>query len=551
MSDAGNSWHGRFDELVGELRDGELTEEQSAELNAMLDLHAGARHRFAEQMQLAALLEDEVALGQLEESNSGAPANRFLAKPGYWSAAVGLACSIAACVALVVWFRAPGNLPGGELARTVPEPTPVSFVQGDDETIDEGVAVVTRAFRAQWANDDVPLDAGSTVTPGLFELESGLVQLEFYSGAVVIVEGPASLEFVDSEKLVCHTGKLRARVPPAAHGFTVLTGQFELVDLGTEFGVDIADDGSASVHVFDGKVEIYEPGSNRSMATHRALDATSAVSVSVDGTRHDVRPEPARFISASELQRLDKEESKSRLAQWREYSDGLKSDPRVIVQYSFERHNDDPRVLVSQKSDDRSLDGAIIGCSWSAGRWPGKDSLEFKRPGDRVRVNIPGSFDSMTWSAWVRIDGLDRAFNSLLLTDGWASMRPHWQIRKMGELILGVRNSEAKSHRDYLSEPLIDVFSLGRWTNLVTVYDNANREVRHYVDGELSAREALVPEAKGPLGIGEATIGNWLNPVSPTSNVRNLNGRIDELVLFKTALTDVEVRDLYEAGKPQ
>ena len=55
----------------------------------------------------------------------------------------------------------------------------------------------------------------------------------------------------------------------------------------------------------------------------------------------------------------------------------------------------------------RDLDGAIVGAKRVAGRWPNKGAIEFKRPGDRVRVDIPGEFESLTFACWVKIDSLD------------------------------------------------------------------------------------------------------------------------------------------------
>jgi len=45
------------------------------------------------------------------------------------------------------------------------------------------------------------------------------------------------------------------------------------------------------------------------------------------------------------------------------------------------------------------------------------------------------------------VDGLDRRFNSLLLTDGFEINRPHWQIRQDGRLILGISQQENKTDR--------------------------------------------------------------------------------------------------------
>ncbi|MDB4614779.1 iron dicitrate transport regulator FecR, partial [bacterium] len=78
---------------------------------------------------------------------------------------------------------------------------------------------------------------GETLPPGKLKWDAGLLQLEFYCGATVVAEGPASLEILDDSRVVCHSGRIRAHVPEPARGFAVLAPTVELVDLGTEFGI--------------------------------------------------------------------------------------------------------------------------------------------------------------------------------------------------------------------------------------------------------------------------------------------------------------------------
>ena len=66
------------------------------------------------------------------------------------------------------------------------------------------------------------------------------------------------LESSTSRAWFVDRGRLRAHVPEQARGFAVLAPTFELVDLGTEFGLNVAEDGVDEIHVFDGKVELYD-----------------------------------------------------------------------------------------------------------------------------------------------------------------------------------------------------------------------------------------------------------------------------------------------------
>ncbi len=198
----------------------------------------------------------------------------------------------------------------------------------------------------------------------------------------------------------------------------------------------------------------------------------------------------------------------------------------------------------NQLADEASpvLDGAIVGWDWTEGRWPGKSALEFKRPGDRVRIRIPGKYQSLTYSARVRIDGLDRRFNSLVLTNGYDQGEAHWQLRSTGRLSLGLQAPDG--HTEHLSDPFIDITRLRKWLHLAIVYDAPRGEVVFYVDGELMGRRAIRNQ---PLTIqlGDTEIGNWGTPptYSPTK-IRNLNCRTDELILFGDALSQNEIQQI-------
>ena len=168
-----------------------------------------------------------------------------------------------------------------------------------------------------------------------------------------------------------------------------------------------------------------------------------------------------------------------------------------------------------------------------------------------MRITVPGEFESLTYSTWLRVDGLDRQQSSLLLTDGFERNRPHWQIRQDGALILGIRRSKSVSHI-YQSDSIFNLFRLGQWMHLATVYDAEQASVTHYVNGRLVSREPLEKPASGLLEIGKATIGNWSAPTPRHrgSSVRNFNGCMDELIVFGQALDDQEVRRIYEVGRP-
>lgn len=92
----------------------------------------------------------------------------------------------------------------------------------------------------------------------------------------------------------------------------------------------------------------------------------------------------------------------------------------------------------------------------------------------------------------------------------------------------------------------------GRWMHLASVFDSENRQVSHYVGGERISREPIEDDfLVDTLRIGNAELGNWGQPFreDPTFAIRNLNGRMDEIAVFKAALGDGEITGLYERSR--
>ena len=79
--------------------------------------------------------------------------------------------------------------------------------------------------------------------------------LGLLSGVTLTLEGPADLELLSIDRVHCRRGKLRTYVPRGAEGFVVSTPGSAVVDLGTEFGLNVAEDGKARVMVFKGEAE--------------------------------------------------------------------------------------------------------------------------------------------------------------------------------------------------------------------------------------------------------------------------------------------------------
>ena len=503
-----------LDSLIHAEIDGEITPEQHVQLEELLRSDWQARQRYLELVdQHARLLQQPtVNTGRLQKATPKRPARQW------WPALTAAAAVIVA--ALVFWPKH----------------------STDTEATSNGVAMLSQTMDAKFTGSG--LRSGDTLKPGTIQLAQGLAQIEFFSGATALIEGSAEIEILSAWEARCLSGRVRVHVPPAAKGFLMHAPGMKLEDLGTEFALNVKDNTSA-VHVFEGEV-----------IAHTDLPPASLKQgMSLGRSKLD-------FLPAGELQSLVKHRDSLRFADWHQWSIAASKDPRLIAYYTF-KHLEDDRWDRLVKNFTEPLRpqraGGAVGANWTQGRWPEKTALEFKRPGDRVRLNLEGTYQALTLACWVKVDSVDKKYNSLLLTDGYDNGEPHWQIYEDGSLMFSVmyRPAEAaknaKYNQLYYSKPVFTADSLGRWHHLAVTYDNTSGEVIQYFDGQPVGHEISPLHQPGrALVFGPCEIGNWGLPTQGHQfPIRNLNGAIDEFAIFSSALSAAEIRSVYDHGKPE
>lgn len=119
----------------------------------------------------------------------------------------------------------------------------------------KSVARITATRNCSWA-DGTEVGYGARLKTGQrLSLATGLIEITFDDGAVVVLEGPAKFDVDAAGRAQLYDGRLAAEVPERARGFEVLTSRLNVVDLGTEFGVKAETAGATEVHVFKGLVK--------------------------------------------------------------------------------------------------------------------------------------------------------------------------------------------------------------------------------------------------------------------------------------------------------
>ncbi len=432
--------------------------------------------------------------------------------------------------------------------------TPSEAKAAESETIThDGLAILMESVGANFVDNGMqPTKTNGILYPGEVILESGITAIEFYSGARVIIEGPAIFELTSKNSAILREGRIRAQVPPQACGFSVSTPQIEVIDLGTEFGMAIEEDGHLTeVHCFSGSVDIYNDRIKKNSKTLRSLESGEAVRIQPNSIQK-VPANSMAFISYSELAQTSLENSMMRHQKWQKLIEEMRADEDILALYTFDGQGPRERSLVNQASFQNQFShGAIVGCRWTNGRWPSKGSLEFKSPSDRVHFQSTEPHQTITLSLWIRLDAMPRRPTSLLSSSEKLSNAMDWTLTPKGQITLKIQNDQNERNHSFTSPATLNRNMLGKWLHLVSVYNSTEKKVTHYLNSQKISEHKFPKSGLTALTFGNAEIGNSsIKASNGRTPIRHFTGRIDELAVFGRSLNNNSIDHLYRTGKP-
>lgn len=521
--------------LIDELIDGSISEADFLRLEAEMRVNPEVRQAYYQRLKLDNALTAEAEVLASEDDKTVVP---------FWLEHARGLLSMAAIAVFTLL-----SILGWQVSQAPNPEKPLIAV----EPVATGFAILADHSSAVW-KDRPYLDRGDLLPQGMLEMESGIAQLELFSGVTVIVEGKAEFEIHSPMEMTVAQGKVRALVPTAAQGFKVSTPSGEVVDLGTEFALDVTSERS-DMRVLDGEIEWHPNAKAKQLLTDGQSLRWTVGGQSAEG--NSLAPS---LPGINDLEKHFAQIKEERRMAWTEHSVAMGQDSRIIAYYPMKADTGWSRDVTDESPS--QLHGTIVSARRDADRWDQSSSaVNFSPAGSRVRVAIPGEHHSLTFYCWARIDSLDRMYNSLFLTDGHDLHEPHWQIMSDGRLFFSVKKQEAivrdgvkiaDKHIAY-SPSFWDPSLSGKWFQIVTVYDANEGTTTHYVNGEVISKDHL-PEryVVDTVKIGNASIGNWNEPTrdEPLFALRNLNGAIDEFAIFNEALDAEEIASLYEQGRP-
>jgi ferric-dicitrate binding protein FerR (iron transport regulator) len=517
--------------LCNALTDGAITEPERARLEEMLAASDDARRFYVRAMALSASLLDYA--GEMQADAPDLPAKRVVRVPA-WAWTVG-SLAAAACVALAFWL-------GGFEKRDA-----AGEIASAEQESDDSVARLSGARACRWAG--AALQPGAELRRGQrIELQSGVAEITFDSGAQVTLEGPASLDLGSAWDAVLHRGTLKANVPPEAIGFRVSNPSVEVVDLGTEFSMIADESGATEVFVLQGAVET------------SARDAAGNNLDSVILREKQAR----RFTRAGGSDVPDRDAKLAKFARKLPLERYLR--PANFVHWSFDEEAG-PAFAQSIGSAEADFTArlepaaaALSAGTRTAGRWERALLLDGST---FAKADFPGigKRAARTVAFWINVPAdapLPDAGAMLAWPGGHGRGCEIGWNRHPLDGALGTLRTAAGRTSIVGSAPLRD----GRWHHVAVVFSPRQKaegalQIRQYVDGRLDGstarrsvkrgRNAAHKDAATSMSDEVLWIGRNL---AGSDSAAHFRGALDEVFIADRALSPPEIRHLMKQNRP-
>ena len=254
-----------FEHLFSLLIDGEISDEQYAQLKLLLKNNKELRNYYFRLVNIEVVLRDS----QID----GLETKDMMLAPEFWE---GMAEDAKTAPAVDVPKAKPDQKPDEKVVYPSRKKLKIGwfeiltlvnaaavilfviFIKFIPSKTGVEVATVIDSIDAQWSENASDFQSGSRLVTGKdeFSLREGFVKILFDNSAKVLVEAPAMFRVVSDDHVKLSYGKIYSKVPPEAIGFTVSTSSSEIVDLGTEFGVEVDYSGDTLLHVIKGKTSL-------------------------------------------------------------------------------------------------------------------------------------------------------------------------------------------------------------------------------------------------------------------------------------------------------
>lgn len=525
--------------------DGGLPPSEEADLLRMLADDPHLRRRFAEQVAMLGatraaedtsprwlalfdLLEhDDKSAPSFEEAtmsriHAEAGPRKSWWKPVAWSLAAAVVLSL---IALSLIHQKPTGNSAPEMTFGGGAPRPVSS---------SAIAVAVAC------SPESKVRPGDYLDPGFISQQEGWMTLQTLNGVSVTLDAPFKANLINHDRIHLSNGVARVHVPEGAEGFLLESPTFNVLDLGTEFATKVHPDGTGTCRVFEGKADVSLLDSMGESEKTRRLQANESVRIN---------------RSQQALQTIDEKDN--------DYP-AIKQAPRPVLRlapgYADTVLGQEPAGYWRfEEIKDGQLANEVpgvtrmhaVGSASLSEEDGGNHSGNLTHRGQAESFHIHGGTNAMferdftisffSQFSWLQnfalISGMryDRQVQGhSLILQCYASL---WKI--------GIRGSAL--HSELRDPPAWDggLLTMGearlqplRWHHIAMT--RSETAVTIYLDGEIVATTAA---DSMPLDCRELFVGRLNgNPGQSRAESRGMVGNIDELAIFKRALSQDTIR---------
>ncbi|MCE5187470.1 MAG: NPCBM/NEW2 domain-containing protein [Planctomycetaceae bacterium] len=175
----------------------------------------------------------------------------------------------------------------------------VLFIRFAPDHTGHEVVTLNDAMNAKWMGGEQTMQVGSRlrVSRSPLLLREGFAELLFDTNARIVLEAPAEFQILADDRIDLRYGKVYALIPREAIGFKINSPSAQVIDLGTEFGIEADLGGNTYLHMIKGKTTLIA-GKEANKASME-VGAGTAKKVSIDTqTVADVPYRQTQFVRA-------------------------------------------------------------------------------------------------------------------------------------------------------------------------------------------------------------------------------------------------------------
>ncbi|SHI75012.1 FecR family protein [Rubritalea squalenifaciens DSM 18772] len=231
-----------------------LTREQMAHLEDLLEDDQNLAY-YVETMQQEAMLPEGLSM------TTAAPQAVKPSKHLRISAIAALAACLTFFIGLYIGLQQDGSPDISQTSAPAPTYQPEDLAK-------PAMARITGLVGVRWDNETSNNLLATQGEAEQLTIKSGLMEITYASGVKLTIEGPAKYAVTSATSGHLTQGKLVASVPKGAEGFQIDYAKGKIVDLGTEFALNLQPNKAPEIGVFDGEIEVHTKNNTKPVSLY-------------------------------------------------------------------------------------------------------------------------------------------------------------------------------------------------------------------------------------------------------------------------------------------